>query len=113
MQNTAETKEAGDYRLSLDPSSNPDGLVVMVGGQVLSSQLLLRQLEYGSYSVTVEVYRGPTKYEYDPIVLTFGSVCDGSISSSLTLTVSYVRTCARAEFHKNFRSFEVASNKFD
>jgi hypothetical protein len=112
VQNTAETKEASDYVLSLDSSSNPDGLVVMVGGQLLTSSLSL-SLEYGSYAVTVEVYRGPTKYEYDPIVLTFGSACDGSISSSLTLTVSYVRQCARAEFHKNFRSFEVASNKFD
>ncbi len=113
MQNTAETKEAGDYLLRLDPSSNPDGLVVMVGGQVLSTPLLLSNLEFGSYAVTVEVYRGPSKFEYNPIVLTFGSACDTDITSSLTLTVSFVRQCARAEFHKNFRSFAVASNKFD
>jgi hypothetical protein len=99
--------------LSLDPSSNPDGLVVMVGGQVLSTPLFLSDLAFGSYAVTVEVYRGPIKYEYDPLVLIFQSACDGSISSSLTLTVSYVRQCARAEFHKNFRSFDVSSQRFD
>ncbi len=113
MQNTAETKEASDYVLSLDPSSNPDGLVVMVGGQVLSTPLILSNLAFGSYAVTFEVYRGPTKYEYDPLVLIFQSACDEEITSSLTLTVSYVRQCARAEFHKNFRSFDVSSQRFD
>ena len=113
IQNVAETKEASDYVLSLDPSSNPDGLLVFVGGQVLSDPLLFSGLGYGSYVVTVEVYRGPSKYDYDPITLFFGSVCDGDISSDLTLTVSYVRTCARAEFHKNLRTFTVNADKYD
>ena len=97
--------------MSLVPGSNPDGLIVNVGGQVLTRQLLYRGLAYGSYAVTVEVYRGPKKFDYDPVVLTFGSVCDLGISSSLSLTVSYVRTCARAEFHKNLRTFKVTADK--
>jgi hypothetical protein len=111
VQNVAETKEEGDYVLSLDPSSNPDGLVVYVGGQLLTSQLQFGGLAYGSYAVTVEVYRGPKKYDYDPITLTFESACDDKITSSLSLTVSYLRTCARAEFHKNLRTFKVSANK--
>jgi hypothetical protein len=84
---------------------------VYVGGQVLTSQLAFGGLGYGSYAVTVEVYRGPKKYDYDPIVLSFSSACDETISASLELTVSYLRSCARAEFHKNLRTFKVSASK--
>jgi hypothetical protein len=84
---------------------------VYVGGQVLTSQLAFGGLGYGSYAVTVEVYRGPKKFDYDPVFLNFGSVCDGDIGASLPITVSYLRSCARAEFHKNLRTFKVSASK--
>jgi hypothetical protein len=114
VQNIAESKDAGDYELYLDASSNPDGLLVYIGGQPLTGHIFLRELEYGSFSMTVEVFRGPSKYEYEPIKIIFASICDyDNVHTSITLTPSYIRTCARAEFHKNFRTFAVSSDRYD
>jgi hypothetical protein len=113
VQNIAGSKDAGDYELYLDASSNPDGLLVYIGGQPLTGHLFLRELDYGSFSMTVEVFRGPSKYEYEPIKIIFASICDyDNVHTSITLTPSYIRTCARAEFHKNFRTFAVSSDAF-
>ena len=112
VQNTADTKDFSDYTLSIDLSSNPGGLQVYVDGQSVVNGIIFSELNYGSYEIEVEVYRGPTAYEYDPVTLSFGSVCDNAISSSLTLSVSYVRTCAMAEFASSFDTFTVSSLKF-
>lgn len=101
--------EASDYNLWMDPSQNSGGLQVYVGGQSLVSGLNFNGLNYGSYEIEVEVYRGPEAYTYDPITLTFGSICDSQITSSITLTVDYVRECAQAEFASSFNTFTVNS----
>jgi hypothetical protein len=62
--------------------------------------------------MTVEISRGPNKYDYDPIELSFRSVCDLQVRTSLLLTVSFVRNCARAEFHKEMRTFHVSMNRY-
>ncbi len=98
--------------LFLDATSNTGGLSVYVGDQPLTGRLVL-SLEYGSFSISVQVFRGPSQYEYEPITINFESLCDGdTFSTSIDLTVSYIPTCARAEFHKNFRTFAVSSDAF-
>ncbi len=107
----AETKELSDYALSVDASTNPKGLIVSVGGHVISDPIILT-LEYGSYEVLVEVRRGPLDYDYEPISLVFESNCDLLVTSSISLAVSYVRPCAKAEFHNNLKTFSVTSQRF-
>ena len=69
--------------------------------------------------MTFEVYRASDRYEYDPITFYWQSLCDTNaaalfISRNWTLTVSYVRPCAQAEFYRlEFDSFQVDSTKFD
>ncbi len=100
--------------LYLDATSNTEGLAVYVGGQPLTDHIFFYELDYGSFSVTIEVFRGPSLFEYEPITIKFESLCDDdAFSTSIDLTVSYIRTCARAEFHKNFRTFAVSSNRFE
>ncbi len=104
--------EASDFVLSMNPSSNPNGLQVYVDGQSLASPITFHSLAYGPYEVTVEVYRGPALYAYDPISLSWSSVCDPQFSSELLMTVSYVPTCARAEFYTTvFNTFSVHVTK--
>ncbi len=114
MQNVAESEDFSDYVLYLDASTNPDGLAVYLGDQALTGTVVFGGLSYGSYSVTVKIFRGPSKYEYEPISLYFASVCDFyGANTFIPLTVSFVRECAQAEFHKNFRTFAVSSDRFD
>ena len=69
--------------------------------------------------MTFEVYRASDRYEYDPITIYWQSLCDTNaaalfISRNWTLTMSYVRPCAQAEFYRfEFDSFQVDSTKFD
>ncbi len=113
MQNIAESKEPGDYDIYLDESTNPDGLVILIDGQALNAHIFLRKLPYGSFLLQVQVLRGPSKYEYEPFVIVLTSMCDFyNVYTSIPLTVSWIRTCARAEFHKNFRTFAVSSDKY-
>ncbi len=114
MQNVAESEDYSDYVLYIDASTNPDGLAVYLGDQALTTPIVFGALSYGSYSVTIKVFRGPSKYEYEPISLYFASVCDYfGYNTFIPLTVSFVRECAQAEFHKNFRTFAVSSNRFE
>ena len=97
----------------IDPTSNPDGLRVMNGGSNLELWILYGGLYAGVYPATIEVYRGYEKYDYDPVTLIFESFCDGDITTStLSLTVSYIRSCAQAQFHKSFTTFHVTSDLF-
>ncbi len=105
--------ESSDYVLSMDASTNPNGLQVYVDGQSLASPIEFKSLAYGEYEVTVEVMRGPSEYVYDPITLRWNSVCDASQNASLNLLVSYVSTCARAEFYQTtFNTFAVTAQAF-
>jgi hypothetical protein len=65
----------------------------------------------GNYPHTVEIYRGPLEYNYDPVTLQFESVCDFlQIYSDVYFTVSWVRPCAAAEFYSPvFKTFTVDS----
>ncbi len=67
----------------------------------------------GNYLHTVEVYRGPLEYTYDPVLLQFESVCDFlQIFSIVHFTVSWVRPCAAAEFYSPaLKTFTVDSKK--
>ena len=103
-----------DYVFFVDPFSNTNGLTVLDGGQNMMVPILYGGLYRGAYPAVVQVFRGPQKYDYDPIDINFESVCDGDIYTTVTvqLTVSYVRSCAMAEFFSKFRTFQVTADAF-
>ncbi len=109
LENTSETQESNAYTLSVRMRSNQEGLSVFVGGQPLVSSLVFRGVAFGSSKVIVEVFRGPNYYDYSntPITLTWGSTCDGSISSSIQLKPTFLQPCAKAEFHDTLKTFAL------
>jgi hypothetical protein len=119
LQQISPTNEASDYDLWLQPNNNVQGLRVTAGGREIAPNLVFTGLNPGAYDMTFEVYRASDRYEYDPITFYWQSLCDTNaaalfISRNWTLTVSYVRPCAQAEFHRlEFDSFQVDSTKFD
>jgi len=89
-----------DYIIYQDMNSGNKGLRVYVDGQPVNGVLTFAGLYYGSYTKTVEIHRGPSAYVYSPVNLNWEPLCDGDhFSVTIPFTVSFVQTCARAEFH--------------
>jgi hypothetical protein len=93
----------------VDPYNNPQGLRFYVAGTNILTYPLYAGLGPGSVILPVEVYRGPTAYEYDPVPLYMQSACDQNVFSIVIVaSISYVRPCAKADFYLNaFQSFNV------
>src|SRR4051812_32352115 len=92
---------------------NNDGLRVFVDGQPVVGILTFLGLYYGSYIKTVEIHRGPSAYVYSPFYLNWEALCDGDhFSVTIPFTVSFVQTCARAEFHRKLTSFAITGFKY-
>ncbi len=114
LENTSASQEEGDYTLGLQLDANTDGLRVYVSGQALSSTLSFGGFPFGGAKVVVEVFRGPYIYDYsnNPITLVWASACDGSISSTINLTPSYLKPCAKVEFHSSLKTFAVSPTTY-
>jgi hypothetical protein len=114
LENTSSTKEEGDYTLGLQMDANTDGLRVFVSGQALSSTLSFSSFPFGGAKIVVEVYRGPYMYDYsnNPITLVWGSACDSDITSTINLSPSYLKPCAKVEFHSSLKTFAISPTTY-
>ena len=106
LKNISPTQEDSDYVLSYDLSTNERGLEIFVNGQPLANSILFSGIPYGSSTAIVEIYKGVDD-SYDPVTLGWGSACDGDIATSVSLSVSYLNYCARAEFYDGMSTFAV------
>ncbi len=97
-----------------NPDLNLQGLRVYAMGKLLDPSVPLGRIPLGQYLTTIEVYRGPEAYEYPPLNLALESACDAEVLAAFfSLTVNYVRTCARAEFYSLvFNTFSVDTNRY-
>ena len=109
LKNISPTQEASNYVLSYDLTTNQRGLEIFVNGQPLANSIMFSGVPYGSTTAIVEMYKG-VDVTYDPVTFWWGSACDGNIATSVSLSVSYLNYCARAEFYDGMSSFAVDSS---
>ena len=84
------------YQLSVDPASNPEGLVVLLNGENLVRPVNI-SIPFGQkLRQTLTVFRGPNEYKYNGLKLLFESVCDASIHKEITMDIEYIPICAEA-----------------
>lgn len=84
------------YQLSVDPSSNPDGLVVLLNGENLVRPVNI-SIPFGQkLRQTLTVFRGPTQYKYKDLKLIFESACDTTIHKEVKMDIEYIPVCAEA-----------------
>jgi hypothetical protein len=62
----------------------------------------------------VEVYRGPHMYDYsnNPITLYWKSACQDDIVSTISLKPSYLKPCAKVEFHSSNVTFAITPARY-
>lgn len=92
----SKVTDAITYQLSVDPASNPDGLVVLLNGENLVQPIPI-SIPFGQkIRQTLTVLRGPKLYNYKDLTLVFESPCDGTIHKEITMDIDYIPVCAEA-----------------
>jgi hypothetical protein len=85
-----------EYQLSVDPASNPDGLVVLLNGENLVKPVPI-SIPFGQrMRQTLTVFRGPKLYNYKDLTLKFESPCDTTIHKEIKMDIDYIPVCAEA-----------------
>ncbi|MBL7794935.1 MAG: T9SS type A sorting domain-containing protein [Saprospiraceae bacterium] len=123
LGNLSATNEDWTYGLTVVPSSNPDGAVVKLNGQVLNGNLVQYLVPYKeSIPVTLTVERGPVEYEYDSLQVVQVSECEytGDLSiasdpaskfvSSLYLGVDFIRPCSEVAVNVPEQNWVILKN---
>ncbi len=96
LGNTSESNEDQTYNLVFDPTSNPDGAIVTIGGSpVIGNVPTPYTITAGeSATATVTVKKGPLVSSYSDLTFILESDCDGSISDEVLLTVNFPTECS-------------------
>jgi hypothetical protein len=101
LRNETELKPSSpsdeiEYQLSVDPASNPDGLVVLLNGETLVKPVAIA-IPFGQkMRQTLTVLRGPKLYDYKDLTLIFESACDTAIHKEVKMDIQYIPVCAEA-----------------
>ncbi|WP_300977773.1 LamG-like jellyroll fold domain-containing protein [Flavobacterium sp.] len=92
----SSTDQEITYQMSVDPASNPDGLVVLLNGETLVRPVEI-SIPFGQkMRQTLTVLRGPKEYKYEGLTLVFESTCDETIHKEITLDIEYIPVCSEA-----------------
>ncbi|GIQ61045.1 hypothetical protein Flavo103_41810 [Flavobacterium collinsii] len=92
----SSTDQEITYQMSVDPASNPDGLVVLLNGETLVKPIEV-SIPFGQkLRQTLTVLRGPKEYKYKDLTLIFESTCDESIHKEITMDIEYIPVCSEA-----------------
>lgn len=87
LGNNSETGESDTYILSALNESNPDGAKLFTTENLANG--VSYTLEAGEMlPVTLQVFRGPEKYEYDNLTLELAPACGGQDETSATISFS-------------------------
>ena len=114
--NSSPTEEEGDlYMFQMKQHTNTDGLRVYVGGQSLTGPIMFPHFPFGSFQLVIEVYRGPHVFDYtqQPLEFIWSSGCqDDFIVSFIKLRPSFLKMCAKVEFHHDNQTFALTSASY-
>lgn len=84
------------YKLEVDQSSNPDGLILLIDGLNPNQTFLIPA---GSSIIkTLTVHKGPVEYDYTDVRLVLKSDCESSIQDDASFNVNFIPTCTPVEF---------------
>lgn len=112
----SSTSDAITYQLSVDPTSNPDGLVVLLNGENLVQPVPI-SIPFGQkIRQTLTVFRGPKLYNYKDLTLILESPCDGSIQETVKMDIDYIPVCAEATIASPGNNWTInynSNNKLD
>ncbi|RYE27271.1 MAG: DUF11 domain-containing protein, partial [Sphingobacteriaceae bacterium] len=120
LGNESVTNEAREYKVVINPRSNPNGAKIFLGGQQINNGEAIFYIQpKDSARITLEVWRGPLSYQYDDIELVMTSTCDNTLIdnledqdptiSTVKVSVSYTPACGIVDLFKPGKNWLVSS----
>lgn len=110
IANVNESEEGREYAVRVIPSTNMDGAIVRMGGQIISTTPVVYFLQPGpSIPITITVERGPYAFNYEDIKLIMYPECEykifqngGSIvnADTVSLSVNFQSQCSTVQISK-------------
>lgn len=100
LGNTSQSSETMTYQVDVVNSSNPDGAVLSINGNVLGSGPLNYSVDPNiAEFATLALERGanPNIFDYDSILVVFQSICDGNISDTVMVSAHFVEPCSSVD----------------
>lgn len=95
LQNASTLEpSSADFKLSVNPASNPSGAKFNISSQGVPITL------NGSTAIqyTVFMEKGAADvFDYENIQIDFGSVCDGNVSASVLISAYFVPSCTKVD----------------
>ena len=94
--NLSGSNETQTYNLIFDPTSNPDGAIITIGGSSVFGDVPTPFTipPFQSVTATVTVSRGPLASSYSGLKFSLESSCDGSVSDEIYLDVFFPSICS-------------------
>jgi trimeric autotransporter adhesin len=110
IANVNESEEGREYAIRVIPSTNLDGAVIRMGGQIINTTPIVYFLQPGpSIPITITVEKGPFAFNYENIQLIMYPECEyaifqngGSIvnADTVTLSVNFQSQCSTVQLSK-------------
>ena len=110
LHNESESGDDFDYTLSVVDETNPDGASLFVDGAFFDDRRTFGIPGGGAIQKIIVMERGPYKYDYEGIEVTMGSTCDGSITSTASLSAHYLPSCTEVRISNPAEQWTVNSS---
>jgi hypothetical protein len=95
LQNASSLEpESADFKLSINPKSNPNGAKFNISSQGVP--INLNGSEAIQYTVFMEKGAADV-FNYENIQIDFASVCDGNVSASVFISAYFVPSCTKVD----------------
>ncbi len=98
LTNQSESREAREYQVKVISTTNPDGAIVKLGGQIINSDPATFWLEYNQVlNATLTIERGPLASVYEGIQLLMYPTCQevgSGASVSELINVTFQSECS-------------------
>ena len=113
LGNQSESQEPRTYLVSLDPSSNPNGAIVTIGGQnITQSAASFTVVSGGSLPTSLTVQKGPFAADYT-LNISISSSCDPNISVTVPITVNFQNSCSEVSLIEPADGWLINGNSGD
>ncbi|MBK8806561.1 MAG: hypothetical protein IPO21_07925 [Bacteroidales bacterium] len=100
MSNISESEDDWTFDIKVIGSSNPDGAIISIGGEVVNSNPISYYLPAGkTVSPVLTVAKGPLAVEYENLQVVMYSPCDPSVSDTVTFSAFFQNECSEVDLY--------------
>lgn len=100
LGNLSQSGETRDYAIRSINSSNLDGAIIKLGGQVITTTPVIYTIPaLQSIPVLITVERGPLANTYEDLQVVMYPPCDANLADTVTFSVNFQSECSNVELY--------------